>query len=273
MGIRFLCEACEKKLNIKEELAGKKGRCPKCDAKILIPLKSTLASGSGKAETPGETPGETVEPSPKEMLSASAKDSHVPAVQSSEDKNAAVPTEIGPPEVVQPPSISQQETSSGQSVFEEHPTAQWFVRPVSGGQFGPADGEVMQGWLKEERIGPDSLVWREGWEDWRVAEEVLEISVEVSANPPKTPVVDTPVTAKTPDSGSRMIHHQRARKRAKTMGVALIIGLAIVSIVLAVVLVMVARGNFTNKSENEESENETVRLELFPVGDPYQHRS
>ena len=101
---------------------------------------------------------------------------------------------------------------------------------------------------------------------------LAETSTEISKTSSATRQSSQP-SRQTRLSGPRMIHHQRARKRAKTMGVALIIGLAIVSIVLAVVLVMVARGNFTNKSENEESENETVRLELFPVGDPYQHRS
>lgn len=44
MGIRFLCTACEKKLNVKSFLAGKKGVCPKCGASIQIPLESEILS-------------------------------------------------------------------------------------------------------------------------------------------------------------------------------------------------------------------------------------
>ena len=49
----------------------------------------------------------------------------------------------------------------------------WYVRPVSGGQFGPAAGDVMRGWLAEGRISADSLVWREGWRDWQEAGSVF----------------------------------------------------------------------------------------------------
>ena len=49
----------------------------------------------------------------------------------------------------------------------------WYVRPPSGGQFGPADAEVMRTWLKEGRVTPDSLVWREGWRDWAEAVTVF----------------------------------------------------------------------------------------------------
>lgn len=42
----------------------------------------------------------------------------------------------------------------------------WYVRPPTGGQFGPATPEVIRGWLAEGRISSDTLVWREGWRDW-----------------------------------------------------------------------------------------------------------
>jgi len=53
------------------------------------------------------------------------------------------------------------------------PEAIWYVRPPSGGQYGPASSKVMQAWLAEGRITPDSQVWREGWKDWRQAIEVF----------------------------------------------------------------------------------------------------
>ena len=49
----------------------------------------------------------------------------------------------------------------------------WYVRPPSGGQFGPAGSDVMRAWLGEGRISGDSLVWREGWRDWLEAGEVF----------------------------------------------------------------------------------------------------
>jgi hypothetical protein len=55
----------------------------------------------------------------------------------------------------------------------EAPEMIWYVRPPSGGQFGPAPGDVMRSWLAEGRVSADSLVWREGWRDWLEAGEVF----------------------------------------------------------------------------------------------------
>ena len=49
----------------------------------------------------------------------------------------------------------------------------WYVRPPSGGQYGPATSGVMKTWLGEGRITPNSQVWREGWRDWKEAAVVF----------------------------------------------------------------------------------------------------
>ncbi len=49
----------------------------------------------------------------------------------------------------------------------------WYVRPPSGGQFGPATGDIMRQWLQEGRITPDTFVWREGWRDWQEARHLF----------------------------------------------------------------------------------------------------
>lgn len=51
MGIRFSCPACGRSLNVKAELAGKRGRCPHCQGKILIPTEDATAAESVTAET------------------------------------------------------------------------------------------------------------------------------------------------------------------------------------------------------------------------------
>jgi hypothetical protein len=55
----------------------------------------------------------------------------------------------------------------------EAPQAVWYVRPRSGGQFGPAPGDIFRQWIAQRRVTADSLVWRDGWTDWRLAAEVL----------------------------------------------------------------------------------------------------
>ncbi len=39
MGIRFACSACSEALNIKNELAGRRSKCPKCGQRFRIPLQ------------------------------------------------------------------------------------------------------------------------------------------------------------------------------------------------------------------------------------------
>ncbi len=53
--------------------------------------------------------------------------------------------------------------------FSEAPQAVWYVRPPSGCQYGPAKPDSMRRWIDEGRVTADSLVWREGWADWRPA--------------------------------------------------------------------------------------------------------
>ncbi|MCC6511592.1 MAG: DUF4339 domain-containing protein [Pirellulaceae bacterium] len=52
--------------------------------------------------------------------------------------------------------------------------AVWYVRPPSGGQYGPADGQVFYQWILDNRVSPDSLVWRDGWAQWMIAGEAFE---------------------------------------------------------------------------------------------------
>ena len=49
MGIKFRCHACDKKLHVKSFLAGKRGVCPKCGAKVRIPLASEESSPAAAA--------------------------------------------------------------------------------------------------------------------------------------------------------------------------------------------------------------------------------
>lgn len=85
----------------------------------------------------------------------------------------------------------------------EAPQLQWYIAPVgSTTQFGPADGVLFRSWIAEGRVAPDSMVWREGWPDWKPAAAVLPQLQAVSlpphaglaeAAPPPRPPVWAPV--------------------------------------------------------------------------------
>jgi hypothetical protein len=68
--------------------------------------------------------------------------------------------------------------------LQEAPDAVWYVRLATGVQFGPAGAPVMSRWLAEGRVPPDSLVWREGWPQWRAAMQVFPQSRPVQNSGP-----------------------------------------------------------------------------------------
>jgi len=111
MGIRVCCPNGHK-LNVKETQAGRRGVCPHCGAKFMIPG----SEGAAEAESTRE----------------------------------AIDLE----------GVEAEEVS-------------WYVRPPSGGQYGPAGTEAMREWIAEDRVTGDSLVWREGWPQWVAARDVF----------------------------------------------------------------------------------------------------
>ncbi len=170
MGIRFLCPNGHK-LNVKAFLAGKKAVCPKCGEKVLVPEQSELGT-AGKRTSPQARYPQAAIPQPI-AVTASAPGGAVTAAPVYER-----PLSVQPNLQPMQPAFAPQPTLSLPSAppacaavdpITEAPTAVWYVRPPSGGQFGPASGDIMRGWLAEGRVTADSLVWRAGWPDWRSA--------------------------------------------------------------------------------------------------------
>ncbi|MBN1910032.1 MAG: DUF4339 domain-containing protein [Pirellulales bacterium] len=239
MGIRFFCPNGHK-LNVKTFQAGKRGICPHCGAKFTIPLTSTRPSSRSRSTTPGK---EFDEPDEQDLVEPIE-----PAAQPD-----PAPTPSPAPAPPTPPPIS------GECPLAEAPNAQWYVSPSGGGQFGPASADVMRTWIDEGRVAADSLVWREGWEDWRPAEDVFEeiggpvggFSIQGAAAPAMAateaglednPIAGTVGPSTTTKPGIRTVDHpNRMRKRRhKPINPILMIGLMLgLIVILAVVLIMV----------------------------------
>jgi hypothetical protein len=86
--------------------------------------------------------------------------------------------------------------------------ARWYVRPPSGGQYGPATTQTLLDWIKQRRITADSLVWREGLENWILARDLIPepfggqvpaagavASLPASLPDPKTSATSAPPTS------------------------------------------------------------------------------
>ncbi len=162
MGIRFYCPNGHK-LNVKSYLAGKRGFCPDCGAKLLIPDTTVEDGHTAAGNVPKMAPPEIEKD--QEVVTVSV----VPA-------NALPLASTGELPGIDPEiSITVDEPQNVRIVnpIAEDPEAVWYVRLSSGSQYGPAAGDVFQTWLDEGRVVADSLVWREGWAEWQTASQVF----------------------------------------------------------------------------------------------------
>jgi hypothetical protein len=168
MGIRFACHVCEQKLNIKSDLAGRRGICPSCSGRFRIPLQDAERSAP-------------IEEDPTEQESSSKEiDTDVQQFQSPPE---AVPESSTPPPNLNGPA------SEPTTILDHDDEGTWYVRPPSGGQYGPATTELLKQWIGEGRVAATSLLWREGWPQWRDASESLP---ELVAKLPDNNTATTP---------------------------------------------------------------------------------
>src|SRR5262245_22611632 len=130
MGIKFHCPNGHK-LNVKSFLAGKKGVCPKCGTKVRIPVTSEASLADSEVE---ET-----------------DTSQHPA--KSNGSGAVAAARLAAPAISAAPAGSNStQVAEADDPIAEAPAAIWYVRPPTGGQYGPARGEVMRKWLAEGRV-------------------------------------------------------------------------------------------------------------------------
>lgn len=121
----------------------------------------------------------------------------------------------------------------------EAPNAVWYVRPPSGGQFGPARGDVMRKWISEGRVSADSLVWRDGWEDWKTAVVVFPTLA------PAVPGLDKGLAGpRTPESSAAasVSRVMRAKKRSNGFAIGMVVTLGLLALVLLAVFIFVLSG-------------------------------
>jgi hypothetical protein len=153
MGIKFLCPNGHK-LHVKTFLSGKRALCPKCGARVIVPsVSDPNASTSG-----------AVDATATNSIGTASTTIEIVADETCAELSASPATRV-----------EQQlgRAASVQDAISEAPGAVWYVRPATGGQFGPASADVMRSWLNDGRVSASSLVWRAGWPDWLTAAAVF----------------------------------------------------------------------------------------------------
>ncbi|MCR9295807.1 MAG: DUF4339 domain-containing protein [bacterium] len=183
------------------------------------PAKSAShAKGKGKPNKSSQKPSENENAS---VAASSAESSSESAVEESlqrsampetgeDGENKTAQTSIVGPSAMNPDTpaadpntldnamekpAASVEPAAGELLVEPGVDVYWYVRPPSGGQYGPATTSVLQQWIAERRVTPDTLVWRDGWSDWIPAAGVLsalslpqQISSLTDADSKRTPI-------------------------------------------------------------------------------------
>lgn len=159
MGIRFYCPNGHK-LNVKEKLAGKRGVCPQCGVKLLIPLKSTRPSSREEREK-------------QQKLAANANGNPNDFDVFADDQGTAeIAISYDESGNMTAATLTSATGPALTTAFDD-PSVVWYVQLPDGQRFGPATLAIMRSWVDERRIGPNMLVWREGWQDWIEARHVF----------------------------------------------------------------------------------------------------
>lgn len=270
MGIKFNCPNGHK-LNVKSFLAGKKGVCPRCGASFRIP--SDQPADGDDADAGGEE-ALAEQPAAAEALPADVKTNGTPATPAAvavavravgpaapatiAQAYGAIPQgnvpQAGIPQAGIPqgsipqgaavPAVTAVSVAPGQSLgppgaidpIAEAPLAAWYVRPPSGGQFGPARGDVMRKWIVEGRVSGDSLVWREGWTDWRGAGQLFPTLANSGGEAAFSPVPEAPHVAANARGTPKAI--SRKRGNGPAIAAVVILGLLCIGLVVALVYVL-----------------------------------
>jgi hypothetical protein len=163
-------------------------------------------------------------------------------------------------------TVAEVQSAQGKDPIDEAPSAVWYVRPPTGGQYGPAAANVMRAWLAEGRVGATSLVWRAGWPEWRSAADVFpQLTQGLVAGQPALPIgipisapAAAPAESSTNDmfanlgaaageaapvgleSGALTSRHKR-RRRSQNVTIVTSVVLVVVAIVLIAVLIVVLK--------------------------------
>ncbi len=213
MGIRFLCQHCEKRLNVKTTQAGIEGECPYCQQPVVVPSESMTESSlpaiqknnrqtplndsdstiallsSDDQKTPGKLPAAVRAKGPRTnrptTLSPRAKTkSKVGQFKTRGSNTDKTPlrgnlkTKSATPIHGGKDLFMLDKPAPPPSLGKVDPIAQapkqvWYFRSHELGERGPLKAKQMQKFVDDGDVKIGCLVWREDWEDWLLAEKVF----------------------------------------------------------------------------------------------------
>jgi len=152
--IEIQCGKCNRKFRVPDKFAGKRVKCAGCEAAIAVPGAQQAAAKhtSAKPRTAAESgPKKAVrqrEPAKPQTLAA---------------KKATI--ESGRKRVVPQKRTAESRTPVPQK-------SEWHLQTEDGEQFGPVTRKEMDQWVADGRIDASCQLLRDGWDQWKWAEDV-----------------------------------------------------------------------------------------------------
>ena len=189
MGIHFVCHLCSYALHVKDFQAGKRGKCPNCSGSFRIPFAD--ASYSFALEDGPDNPSvmkvrEAFQKESRSKKGSQSKDANLEikasdsvAITLESLPNGSSATNGSSERATESAVVTETDPKASENLTSESiempdvlaiaVDAKWFVRPPSGGQFGPASSGLLMNWITESRVTADSFLWREGLAQWQLA--------------------------------------------------------------------------------------------------------
>jgi hypothetical protein len=96
----------------------------------------------------------------------------------------------------------------------------------------------MRKWIGEGRISADSMVWREGWEDWRSGGEVFPY-LRSAGNPAALTPAPVTYAPSTPEPSARGRGYPHRRQSSLALAITTVVVLGLMSIALLITLILV----------------------------------
>jgi len=179
--MRFVCDSCRAQYMISDDKVGANGvkvRCKKCGNVIVVRRpQDTEAEAALRGLEEAPQPPAPEAPTGENSIFSDVDDDEIGAAFESalgerqDDEPVAPPQDEPPPEANLPP------------VSDGPPRAHdWYVA-IDDKQTGPLSPDAIKDHWDRGEIGPDSLTWRQGFEDWVPVSEVSELAAWLAPRP------------------------------------------------------------------------------------------
>jgi hypothetical protein len=188
MGIPVQCPNGHR-MRVKDELRGKKGRCPTCGAKFRIEPAADVARPAAIPELPWarEIPLDpaVIATLPRalpfgavkaaaEAAAAAARAATEPAVAAEAEAPASSSIFDEPPDdpIAEVVDVEEPPRRFAAAIADQ-PDLTWCIAFPGGDPSEPIDGHTMQDWLDGRQAEGSEVVWRADWPEWLPVRQVF----------------------------------------------------------------------------------------------------